>query len=754
MLHTAIGSPGAAPFAARLGEGHGQVHSRPRPHPRRGRILAAAAGAGALLLSVGVGQRPAAVAASAGAGLATTSGITFSHGVPVDEQRPGFEPDIAVDPHPRGTDDGQRIFTSTPFGFSTTESFISQSRDTGETYKLVPGQVGPGKPTTCVGGGDTELQLDANGAMFFSDLQGLTNLSNSVSTDHGTTFKTNCVAAPNTPVDRMWYAHTGTLAGHNLNLYEEYDAVASSANGNNQLVETVSHDGLTFLPLVNATPSPACLGLGAANCVNNNEGLPGNQIVDPASGNIFIVHTAPGPATSGTPQVLVERGTLQQGGAAVTWQHIGPINAGLCPDPTCVDGAGNPEVIAGENFPVIAEDSSHTFYVAFASAPLDHNAADPNFGAPTAPESIYVVSSSDGTHWGTPRLVSNGGTNTFPWITAGDSGRVDLAWYHTGETSEQGPCASGSGTCTNYGASALNHAEWTVDMAQSINAAGSSPGYTVVNASEHPIKHGQICTNGLGCATGGDRSLGDYLEITTDKYGAAMISYVDDTSNTFMGGQAAGPTEIVRQTSGPSLLAAVGTISGARGPHQAMNHVLDDAGDATYDANNMSLQASPNLDLLGASMSQDTNGLVITMQLKSLATLAPSPTDGGTDLSWLMRWTQVVPGTPGNGHVWYAGMESNAGGAPRFFDGDMKCQIATTHCKYFTYPGDHTIQGTEDAATNTITLHVPLADVGSPASGTPLYSVVAFTTSELAPLSVPSIFNQIDATVPFVRVVS
>src|SRR6202043_1516075 len=42
--------------------------------------------------------------------------IQFSHAVVVDEQRPGFEPDVKVDGN--GT-----IYTSVPFGFSTTQSF-------------------------------------------------------------------------------------------------------------------------------------------------------------------------------------------------------------------------------------------------------------------------------------------------------------------------------------------------------------------------------------------------------------------------------------------------------------------------------------------------------------------------------------------------------------------------------------------------------------------------------------------------------
>ena len=53
--------------------------------------------------------------------------IGFSHAVVVDEQRPGFEPDVKVDGN--GT-----IYSSVPFGFSTTQSFVWASRDRGNSY--------------------------------------------------------------------------------------------------------------------------------------------------------------------------------------------------------------------------------------------------------------------------------------------------------------------------------------------------------------------------------------------------------------------------------------------------------------------------------------------------------------------------------------------------------------------------------------------------------------------------------------------
>ncbi|HUE26048.1 MAG TPA: hypothetical protein VMP89_04690, partial [Solirubrobacteraceae bacterium] len=161
--------------------------------------------------------RPVARAAQA------SDGIGFSHAVVVDEQRPGFEPDVKVD----GTGN---IFSSVPFGFSTTQSFIWGSRDGGNSYQLTPGNVGPGKPSTCVGGGDTDLYLDSNNALYFSDLQGLTNISNSMSTDGGTSWTTNCAGAPNTPDDRMWFAGTGSSKGNDLHLYQDYDVVGGSAS--------------------------------------------------------------------------------------------------------------------------------------------------------------------------------------------------------------------------------------------------------------------------------------------------------------------------------------------------------------------------------------------------------------------------------------------------------------------------------------------------------------------------------------------
>jgi hypothetical protein len=730
----------------------------------------------ALLILTGTFAGPA---ASQPRARAAADPISFSHAVVVDEQRPGFEPDVKAAP------DGA-IYTSIPFGFSTTQSFVWHSLDAGNSYQFVPGTLPPGKPETCIGGGDSDLYVDPGNALYFSDLQGLTNISNSVSTDGGTSWSSNCAGAPfNSPDDRMWFAATGSLAAGNLNLYQDFDQVGTSTSpsngGGNQLVEEVTHDGTNFQPVVNSNPS-SCPGT-AVNCVTDNEGISGNQVVDPATGIVYIAHTT-NEGSSGTPGVRVSAGqvNLTASPPSATWTDSPNLDASLCPDPSCTDSNGFPEELAGENFATIARDSAGYLYVTFTAGPLNHDytcnssgvcsSNDPNAGALTAPEQIYVVHSmapagSDpaAIQWSKPQAITgsgaSAGTNTFPWITAGSDGRVAVAWYHTNEVSEQGPCPNSSGTCTLYGASSLSNAEWSVQMGQSLNAHDPSPTYPTANVSEGYVKQGSICTNGLGCSTGGDRSLGDFLQIGTDNQGAALVSYVFDTSADTSGGENAGPEVISRQISGPSLLASVGSVTQGSGPGTPMGSVSDPTGDAFYSQNGSRTPGGDNLDLTGASLANGPNRtLIAKIDVKSLASLTPNSAAGGPDASWILRWTDVVPGTTGNGHIYYAGMDNNGGsGAPSFFVGDtagIPPSNPNEHTKYITYPQTTMLsasQASYDSKTGVITLDIPLADVGNPANGTVLYSGTAFSATSISPQSSNTVFNLIDSTTPFELVI-
>jgi hypothetical protein len=93
-------------------------------------------------------------------------------------------------------------------------------------------------------------------------------------------------------------------------------------------------------------------------------------------------------------------------------------------------------------------------------------------------------------------------------------------------------------------------------------------------------------------------------------------------------------------------------------------------------------------------------------------------------------------------------MESDAGQAPTFFDGES-ASIDTTHGKFLTYPPAHTIVGSYTAAApGVITLTVPLADVGNVKQQ--LISVTGLTVTQSTPSTGgQTLFNQIDATRPF-----
>jgi hypothetical protein len=121
----------------------------------------------------------------------------------------------------------------------------------------VPGDLATfGKPGTCVGGGDSALAIDSLNRLYFGDLQGLTNVSNSVSSDQGATFLTTCNAANAVGVDRPWIAAFGDPQNGGA-LYQTVDQTGQCIGacepdlgqvGANMLEITRSQDGVTSRP--------------------------------------------------------------------------------------------------------------------------------------------------------------------------------------------------------------------------------------------------------------------------------------------------------------------------------------------------------------------------------------------------------------------------------------------------------------------------------------------------------------------------
>jgi hypothetical protein len=225
--------------------------------------------------------------------------------------------------------------------------------------------------------------------------------------------------------------------------------------------------------------------------------------------------------------------------------------------------------------------------------------------------------------------------------------------------------------------------------------------------------------------------------------GEANVVWADANQN-FVGGTSSALIAFNRQIAGPSLYASVGQVSG---PAPASGSASGSQ-DAFYSANGTTTAASTNLVTQSASVSMpDPQHYRFRITVQNLGSLIVSPILGGTDAVWLVRWE--VPDLNGAGHTYFAAMESDGGAAPSFFDGETS-SINTTHGKFLTYPPAHNIQGSYTASSpGTVTLTVPITDVGGNSKAT-LYSVTALTvTQATSSSSGDTIFNQIDSTAPF-----
>jgi hypothetical protein len=661
----------------------------------------------------------------------------FGREVIVDHQRITGEPSISIDSK-------DRIYVSGPYGFSTTASFVWRSTDHGRSFHLVPGNLPPyGKPNvTCVGGGDSALTVDSKGRLYFADLQGLTNVSNSVSPDHGATWLSTCNAANAAVVDRPWLAAFGDPQSSGA-LYQTVDQVSQCTTGcglgeigNNILEITRSQDGATFAPLPAqqiepdgivsgiVTDSSGGVYNGHTGMINRSGNLIGGGDANGNSNAIVVVRFPQG--YSGATAVALTNGQtlcqMQPSTCTTTVVYAAPL-----------DSSGKSTVTVGQDFAPIAIDRAGNLYAVWSQATVDST------GNISGSSQIYMAASVDkGAHWSSPVQVTASTptlqTNLFPWITAGDAGRVDIVWYGT---TTLGSCPS-----QPCGSSALQ-AHWQVMMAQSLNALNTAPAFATSQVSEVSNHYGAICTMGIGCSTGGDRGLLDFLSLTVGLHGEANVVWADAVNQNFVGGTSSAVIAFNRQISGPSLYTSVGQVNGGT----AATGSAAGSPDAFFSANGSTTAATGNLVIKSASVSRpDNQHYKITINVQNLTRLVVPPTLGGTDAVWLARWEVADPN--GAGHTYFAAMESDGGQAPTFFDGETS-SINTTHGKFLTYPPGHTIQGTYTAASpGIITLTVPIADVGGGVSH--LVSVTALSATQLTSSSGgETIFNQIDATAPF-----
>jgi hypothetical protein len=693
------------------------------------------------------------VGSASAAGSKSPSQPSFGHAVVVDHQRVTGEPSLSVSPTLNGG--GQHdVYVSAPFGFSTTASFVWKSEDGGQTFHLIGAEVPPdGKPaSTCAGGGDSSIVNDTGGNLYFADLQGFTNVSDSVSTDGGNTFVTTCNSANAADVDRPWLA----TYGDPLTTGREYMTV-------DQVNQCTVNCGLgqAGSNLVEVTQAS---GSGAATQVFSPlpaqqiepDGIVGGAVVDQRNGDLYVVHTAltndagqligGGDGNGNANAIVVDRfpgGYSQSVATPIPPTSISvcaPYNttgAAPCQSETAfhapLNAGGNSSANPGQDFATIAIDTSGNLYVVWAQSPVDSS------GNVDGPTTIYMASSTNGgASWTAPINVSSNvaglQTNVFPWIAAGSAGRVDIVWFGTPTL---GSCPS-----SPCGAGFIN-GTWNVYMAQSLNATATTPTFTTTKVTEYPNHYGSICEFGLACTTGGDRGLLDFLQVQADPSGAADVVWADGANTAFNGGETSAVIDYAQQVSGPGLYGT--NVSGPT----PLSGSAPGSSASYYAANGAETPAPPasNVDIVRSSVSAGKSGYTVTMQVGSLLSLLPPPTLGGSDLVWLTRWEfpTAQPSTANQGHFYYAAMESDNGAPPSFFDGDAVCGVASTHCKFLTYPSGHAVKGSY-SPTGTITITVPYTDVPKGS----LFSVTGVTATQTESSSTgAALFNVIDSTPPY-----
>jgi len=365
---------------------------------------------------------------------------------------------------------------------------VWKSTDAGNTFNYLGQpdgvQIGAtlGADGVGLGGGDEDLAVSPAGVVYASSLW-LGSATQSTSFTGGTTWVSNPISSDLPLVDRQWIAPHG-----NNELYLTTKQLGADLDGTVTLFVAKSFDnGLTWPQVVPVTTPE----------VGVQPGDQGNITVDQNNGNVYTVFI-----DQHGNIVWLARST--DGGK--TWIVKAVFSA-----PTGTNLANI--------FPIVAVDSASNVYVVFCNG-----------------VNVFLTASTNqGGTWTTPVRVNNGaGSKTAmgPWVTAGNPGEVNIAFWGTSDSNANSTTA-----------------QWQVFNAQSGNATSAIP--TITQAAATPIMHvGPICNQGLACASG-TRNLAEYFAPDIGLNGEALIVYPDDKNTTSSSGAAR--TFFVKQTGGSTL---------------------------------------------------------------------------------------------------------------------------------------------------------------------------------------------------------
>jgi hypothetical protein len=353
--------------------------------------------------------------------------------------------------------------------------------------------------STVGGGGDCDIKEGADGALYMSNLQAFGSTVHK-STDDGVTWEQTWQE----PIeqDRQWLATDPTDPNIVYLVYHDLTAEA-------EIVSKSTDGGMTFLE---------------HSVITNEIGLAPDTFPNTFSGPIRV-------DPSDSDRVYVAYGISSSGGNV----HQCVYNTTACPfgDPLAVVVAASEDGgatwknrvamstpfghVLGNIFPWLTVDQAGNVY-AMAAGHIQGPSRE-EYGA------FVSVSKDHGQTWSTPFKVNKGnGATVFPTMVAGKAGVVDFAWVEA-STQDQG----------------AEENVWRVHFAQSRNMLSGKPKFTDIAGPV--MRRGNVCTLGINCTEG--RELGDFFEISLDRFGYAHIA----VSSTEKGGL---HVLYWRQESGPS----------------------------------------------------------------------------------------------------------------------------------------------------------------------------------------------------------
>jgi hypothetical protein len=447
----------------------------------------------------------AALVVLVGAGQNVLAATGFTTQVSPPGQTNATEPSVAVDrsdgtiyiawqasgTHVARSDDGGRSFVQTPIVSVT-------GRDLGDVSIRVGGPTAC--PTTingCVAGSHRVYVTSLERLPF--TLQ--TRLASS--DDRGASWTINSIAAVNPSlIDRPWLAVDPSkvsalqdklyIAYHDFTVSQIW--VATSTDGGTTF-GTIQSDVLSFD------------AFAEANSFCNT--IPSGIEVDPQTGEVYVQWITADPKQNAQGCNLTQTQNFHH----VYMAHSsGAIGLGITATTTwdvhsIFDGA--PTTNTDDIFATIAVDDSGTPGVGGNV----YSVFPDNLNGPAVFDIWFSHSSNKGATWSVPvKVNSDKGTHFFPWIAAGNTGRVDFIWYNS----------------PDYTPSDVEASPWYVTFAQTINGTDAVPKFNQTAGSSGVIHVGGICTNGIFCAVNaGNRDLADSISIAIDRGGSAALAYTD-----------------------------------------------------------------------------------------------------------------------------------------------------------------------------------------------------------------------------------